>query len=103
MLRTPFKRFKDSTKEKNLWVYILFLGKDQEFIKDYIRAGILEKFDFLPNFFTVQKVLYRLEQEGYIQKEKLKGKKAYKTTEKGKEELQKMLSYTIELAEKLNK
>ena len=57
----------------------------------------------MPNFFTVQKVLYRLEQEGYIQKEKLKGKKAYKTTEKGKEELQKMLSYTIELAEKLNK
>ena len=103
MLRTPFKRFKDSTKEKNLWVYILFLGKDQEFIKDKVRVTILEKFDFLPNFFTVEKVFYRLEQDGFIQKEKLKGKKAYRTTEKGKEELEKLLSYTIELIEKLSK
>ena len=46
MLRTPLKRFKDYTKEKNLWIYILFLGKDQEFITDNIRAKTLEKFDF---------------------------------------------------------
>lgn len=103
MLRTPLKRFKDSTKEKNLWVYILFLGKDQEFIKDHLRAKILEKFDFLPSYLRMQKVYYTLEQEGYIQKERLQSKKAYRTTKKGKEELQKMISYSEELVEKLKK
>ena len=103
MLRTPLKRFKDYTKEKNLWIYILFLGKDQEFITDNIRAKTLEKFDFLPSFFKTQQVFYRLEQEGYIKKEKFKGKKAYITTDKGREELQKMISYTEELLQKLKK
>lgn len=103
MLRTPFKRFKDYTKEKNLWIYILFLGKDQEFIIDNVKAKVLEKFDFLPSSLRVQKVLFRLEKEGYIKKEKLKSKKAFRTTDKGREELQKMISYTEELLDKLKK
>lgn len=103
MFRTPLKRFKDYTKEKNLWVYILFLGKDQEFIIDNIKGKILEKFDFLPNSFRVQKVLYRLEQGEYIKKGKFKSKKAFTTTEKGKEELQKLIFYTEELLDKLKK
>ena len=103
MSRTPIQRFKDFTKERNLWVYILFLGKDQEVIKDSLNAKILEKFNFLPNFFKKKKVLYTLEQEGYIKKERFQSKKAYSTTEKGKEELQKMISYTEDLLEKLKK
>jgi len=103
MLRTPFQRFKEHTKEKNLWVYILFLGKDQDVIRDNLKTNILEKFDFLPGFFLVQKVLYRLESEGFIEKKKFKSKKAYRTTEKGKEELQKMVSYTEKLVEDLKK
>ena len=103
MSRTPRKRFKDFTKERNLWVYILFLGKDQEVTKDSLNAKILEKFDFLPNFLQKQKVFYTLMQEGYIKKERFQSKKAYKTTEKGKEELQKMISYTEDLLEKLKK
>lgn len=103
MLRTPFQRFKDSTKEKNLWLYILFLGKDQEVAKDSLKATILEKFDFLPSFLRIQKVLYRLEQDGYIAKERFKGKKAYIATDKGREELQKMISYTEELLDKFKK
>ena len=42
-------------------------------------------------------------QEGYIKKERFQSKKAYRTTEKGKEELQKMISYTEDLLEKLKK
>ncbi|MDD3084999.1 MAG: hypothetical protein PHU32_03900 [Candidatus ainarchaeum sp.] len=103
MSRTPLTRFKDFTKERNLWIYVLFLGKDQEFIKDHLRAKILEKFDFLPNYLRMQKVYYTLEQEGYIQKERFQSKKAYRTTEKGKEELQKMISHTEDLLEKLKK
>jgi len=103
MLRTPFQRLKDTTKDKNLWIYILFLGKDQEVIRDDIKKSVLEKFDFLPSFLRIQKVFYRLESEGYVSKERFKSKKAYKTTEKGREELQKMISYTKELLERLNK
>ncbi|MDD3046528.1 MAG: PadR family transcriptional regulator [Candidatus Pacebacteria bacterium] len=103
MIRTPIKRFKDFTKERNLWIYILFLGKDQEIIRDTLNAKILEKFDFLPNSFKREKVLFELEQDGFIVKERFQSKKAYKTTEKGKEELQKMITYTEELLEKLKK
>lgn len=103
MLRTPFQRFKDSTKEKNLWIYLIALGKDQEVVRDSLKALVLEKFDFLPGFFRLQKVFHRLESEGYIEKRKFKSKKAYISTEKGKEELQKMINYTEELLDKLKK
>jgi DNA-binding PadR family transcriptional regulator len=103
MLRTPLTRFKESTKDKNLWVYILFLGKDEEVIRADLGKLLLEKFDFLPNAFRMKKVFYRLHSDGYITKERYKSQKAYKTTEKGKEELQKMISYTEELLEKLKK
>jgi predicted transcriptional regulator len=44
-----------------------------------------------------------LEQGEYIKKGKFKSKKAFITTEKGKEELQNLISYTEELLDKLKK
>lgn len=103
MARTPIKRFKDTIRKKNLWVYIVYLAKDKEVLKDEVRRLLLEEFDFLPSTLRTRKVLFRLEQDGYISKERYKSKKAYKATEKGIKELEEMISYTEEIVNKLKK
>jgi len=45
--------------------------------------------------------LYRLKREGYISKEKYKGKAAFITTPQGKRELEKMGSFCQELLQKI--
>lgn len=86
----PSKRFANSISEGNLWIYVLALAKDQEIQEKEITALIFEKFGFLPNGFMVKTVLFRLKNEGYVSREKLKSEKAYKTTEKGLKELENM-------------
>lgn len=103
MLRTPLQRLKDTTKKKNLWLYILTLGKDQEVINEKVRSLLLEEYDFLPSVFRTKKVMTRLEGDGYISKERFKSKPAYTATDKGREELEKGISYLEELLEKLKK
>lgn len=98
----PFERFKKSNTHNNLWIYILSLGKNREIRNDEVRRLVFEKFEFLPGKILTPRVLYRLERQGYVKKEKFQGKKAYKTTEKGIAELEKMKSFIKELIEKTN-
>ncbi len=86
----PIQRFKNSITEGNLWFYVLSLGKEGEIQEKETVALIFEKFGFLPNSLMIKTVLFRLKNEGYISREKLKGEKAYKTTEKGLKELEGM-------------
>ena len=97
----PIERFKNSFQEGNLWIYILFLGREIEVKEKDVTRLIFEKFGFLPNNLMVKTVLFRLKNDGYISKEKFAGEKAYKTTPKGIEELRKMKSIVDETMEKL--
>lgn len=97
----PFKRFKKSNTENNLWIYILTLGKEREITNQEIRNLIFEKFGFLPGKLLTTRVLYRLKSQGYIKKEKFKGKQAFSTTKKGIKELEKMKIFSKELLKKL--
>ncbi|MBZ9572106.1 hypothetical protein KJA15_02145 [Patescibacteria group bacterium] len=97
----PFERFKKSNTENNLWIYILILGKEQEISNDEVRRLIFEKFGFLPGKFLTSRVLYRLRNQGYIRREKYKGKKAYRTTKEGIAELEKMREFCQDLLEKV--
>jgi DNA-binding PadR family transcriptional regulator len=96
----PFERFKKLNTEGNLWIYILVLGKEVTCDAD-VRKLIFEKFGFLPNAILLKTVLYRLRSQGYIESEKYKGQKAYRTTEKGIKELEKMKIFYKELLEKI--
>lgn len=93
----PFERFKKSNTEDNLWIYILSLGKEREIPNDEVRRLVFEKFEFLPGNLLTKRVLYRLRNQGYIKKEKYKGKAAFKTTGKGIKEIEKMKSFCQEL------
>jgi len=97
----PFERFKKSNTEGNLWIYILSLGKEREIARDEVRRLIFEKFGFLPGKLLVSRVLFRLQSQGYIKKEKYKGKRAFSTTDKGKKELEKMKKFCQELLERV--
>lgn len=97
----PIQRFKISVTENNLWIYILSLAKEQEVQKKDIARLIFEKFGFLPSSLIVRTVLFRLENDGYASREKLKGEKAYKATEKGLKELEKATSACQDLLQKI--
>lgn len=97
----PFERFKKLNTEGNLWIYILTLGKEQEIPNDEVNRLIFEKFGFLPGNFLMRRVLYRLKNQGYISSERFMGKRAFKTTEKGIAELEKMKKFCQELLEKI--
>lgn len=97
----PNKRFINLVTEGNLWTFILSLAKEAEVKEEDVSRLIFEKFGFLPNEFMVKSVLFRLKNDGYVSKEKLASKKAYKTTEKGLKELEAMKSYSANLIQKL--
>jgi len=97
----PFKRFKNLNTEGNLWIYILSLGKEEEICDEDVRRLIFEKFEFLSGNLLLKSVLYRLRRQGYIKTEKYKGKRAYKTTEEGKKELEKTRNFCQELLQKI--
>ena len=97
----PFERFKRLNTEGNLWIYILSLGKEEEICDRDVRRLIFEKFGFLPNVFLVKRVLYRLKRNEYIKIGKYKGKRAYKTTEKGLKELEEMKRFCHKLLQKV--
>lgn len=97
----PFERFKKSNTEDNLWIYVLALGKEREITDDEVNRLIFEKFGFLAGNILLKSVLYRLRRQGYIKTEKYKGKRAFRTTEKGTGELGKMRGFCQELLEKV--
>ena len=98
---SPFERFKRTNSEGNLWIYILSLGKEGEVIDEEVGKMIFEKFGFLPDSILISTVLYRLRRGGFIQTEKLHGKKAYRTTEAGKKELEKMMKFSADILQKI--
>jgi DNA-binding PadR family transcriptional regulator len=90
---SPIERYKKANTEGNLWIYILSIGQGQEVKNEAIPRLIFEKFAFLPSDFLTMRVLFRLRQQGYVSDEKNQGKKAYKTTEKGMEQLGMMKAF----------
>jgi len=97
----PIKRLINANTEGNLWMYVISLAKDKEVQEDEVSRLIFEKFGFLPSDLLVASVLFRLKREGYVSKERLKGKKSYKATEKGLQELGKMKDFHQNLLQRI--
>lgn len=97
----PFERFKKLNTKGNLWIYILSLGKEEVICHSDVQRLIFEKFGFLPGRIISSRVLYRLRNQGYIKSEKYKGRNAFRTTEKGKKELERMRGFCQELLQKI--
>lgn len=98
---TPFERFKNTNSEGNLWVYLLTLGRDETVRDADVDQRVFEKFGFLPNDLLIKSVLYRLRKGGYITGDRFQGKRAYQTTDKGKQELKKMNDFLEGMLQKI--
>ena len=66
----PFERFKKLISLKNLWIYIISLAKEKEIPEKEVRSLIFEKFGFLPDSFTLKRVLFQLKRKQYLFREK---------------------------------
>jgi len=97
----PIKRYVDSVTNGNLWMYVLSLGKDKEIQDGEVVRLIFEKFGFLPNDLMIKTVLFRLKNDGFASRERFQSQKAFKATEKGLKELEKMKSFSSDLIQKL--
>lgn len=97
----PFSRLKQSNTIDNLWVYILSLIKQEPMHAYQIQKEIEKKFGFQAGKITPYRVLYRLENEGFVESEFQERKRIYQITEKGKEELQKAKNFYQEILNKI--
>jgi DNA-binding PadR family transcriptional regulator len=90
---TPFERLKKSNTKENLWIYILtvlVVGPHHA----WDLPNIIEKeFGFRPGKITPYRVLYRLEEQGFVQSEADAKRRVYKITEAGKKELEKVKDF----------
>ncbi|MCX8170024.1 MAG: PadR family transcriptional regulator [Candidatus Methanomethyliaceae archaeon] len=98
------RRLQNKITKENLWIYILNLLKDGPLYAYEVREKIREKFGFEPATITVYMVLYKLEREGLVIKEKLNEgpRKYYSLTEKGIKTLEEginLLRRTLNLLE----
>jgi len=84
----PFARLQKSNKIENLWIYILSLLKERVIYGWEIPSLIENKFGFKPGKITPYRVLYRLEQTGFVKSKLGEKRRVYHITEKGKKELE---------------
>ncbi len=89
----PIERLNQSNTIENLWMYILVLVKnaneDHPLYAYEMRELVEKKFGFKPGEITAYRVLYRLEEDGFVKSYLIDRKRIYKITPKGNDELRK--------------
>ncbi len=99
---TPFERLIKSNTKENLWIYILsMLEKDSHYAWD-LHSLIEKEFGFKPGNITPYRVLYRLEDQGFVKSATEERRRIYKITEMGKKELEKVKHFYSEIIKKIN-
>ena len=93
----PFERLLKSNTTDNLWLYILSLAKKRPIYAYRLQKDIREKFGFQPGKITPYRVLYRLEQDGFVKSKREDRKRYYEITEEGKKELKKAERFYMEI------
>lgn len=98
---TPFERLVKSNTKENLWIYILsMLQKEPHYAWD-LHSLIEKEYGFKPGNITPYRVLYRLEEQGFVKSEAKERRVVYKMTDMGKKELEKVKEYYSEIIKKI--
>ena len=87
-MQKPIDRLEKKVQKENLWIFVLSLLNRKERYGYEIRDLIRKNFGFLAGNVTAYKVLYLLEKGGYVSSKK-EGKRYYKITASGREQLKK--------------
>lgn len=97
----PSERLHKLNTKGNLWIYILSLLKKRELYGWKIQSLIEEKFNFKPGRITPYRVLYRLENQGFVKSKTRDRRRVYEITKKGKEELKKAKDFYKQILERI--
>lgn len=87
---SPFERLQRSNTKENLWLYMLSLLTRKELYGWEIPELIEKEFGFKPGKITPYRVLYRLEEEGFVKSEMKERRRIYQITKKGEKEFEKV-------------
>lgn len=98
---SPFSRLQKANTIDNLWFYILSLVKNEPIYAYKLQKEIEKKFGFKPGKITPYRVLYRLENDGFVKSKLQERKRIYQITQKGREELQKAKNFYQETLNKI--
>lgn len=98
---SPFSRLQKANTTDNLWLYILSLAESGPIYAYELQKEIHKKFGFQPGKITPYRVLYRLENEGFVKSSFRERKRIYQITKKGKNEIQKAKNFYKEILNKL--
>ena len=93
----PFERLQKSNTTDNLWLYILSLAKKRPVYAYKLQKDIKERFGFQTGKITPYRVLYRLEQGGFVKSKLEQRRRFYEITAKGKGELKKAKDFYIKI------
>lgn len=99
---TPYERFIKTNTKENLWIYILIILKRGPHYAWDMYSVVEKEFGFKPGNITPYRVLYRLEEQKYVESEMIDRKRMYKITPLGEEELQKAKDFYLQIAKKIN-
>ncbi|HOK35162.1 MAG TPA: PadR family transcriptional regulator [Candidatus Pacearchaeota archaeon] len=99
---SPFDRLQKANTIDNLWIYILSLAELRPIYAYELQKEIEKKFGFQSGKITPYRVLYRLENEGFVKSKLQERKRIYQITKKGEKELKKAKNFYRNLLLGLN-
>ncbi len=99
---TPYERFIKTNTKENLWIYVLIILKRGSHYAWDMYSVIEKEFGFKPGNITPYRVLYRLEEQKYVESEMINRKRMYKITSLGEKELEKAKDFYLQIAKKIN-
>ncbi|MFH1643525.1 MAG: PadR family transcriptional regulator [Patescibacteria group bacterium] len=98
----PLLRLREHNTKGNLWIYILFLLNKENLHAWSIQDLIAKKFNFKPGRITAYRVLYRLEEEGFVKSKTKDRRRTYQITEKGRKQLEEAKDFYKEILKNLS-
>ena len=98
---TPFERLQKSNTKENLWIYILTVLKDKANYAWDLPSIIEKEFGFRPGNITPYRVLYRLEDQGFVKSILQERRRVYKITVAGQNELEKVKQFYESILKKI--
>jgi DNA-binding PadR family transcriptional regulator len=97
----PFSRLQKSNTIDNLWLYILILTRKEPIYAYRLQKEIKKKFGFQPGKITSYRVLYRLENNGFVKSKIKERKRIYQITKKGRGEIRRAKGFYQKIGELL--
>lgn len=98
----PLDRLQKYNTKGNLWLYILSLLKKETLYAWRFQSLIEKKFGFKPGRITAYRVLYRLQEQGFVQSKAEGRRRVYQITKKGEKELKLAKKFYKEILNKLS-